>query len=114
MEQWKEKLRKFGLKEWGMLLIAGLCCLIIVIPARDETEEQATQNTEYSYVRKEEETDYVTKLEQRLENLLSGVKGVGGVKVMITVDGSIKKTVLQDGTKETEQSTEQDKAFIYT
>ena len=78
MEKLKEKLRGFGLKEWGMILIAGLCCLIIVLPAEEkESTEPTVKNTEYiAENEKEEEQDYVKELEHRLEELLSCVEAV--------------------------------------
>ena len=106
-KKWKEKIKQFGVKEWVAFLIVGVCCLIIVIPTKTEQEEIKPIEEE----RKEEkEIDYVTNLEQRLITLLSCVEGVGEVNVMITVESTTKKSVLQDGSKEMEQSKEQDSA----
>lgn len=106
---WFEKLKGFGVKEWGAILLAGICCLIIVFPAKGEekTIQQAErQETIESIVPK----DYVETLEERLTELLASVENVGEVKVMITVKSTTEKTVLQDGTKEEEKSTEKDSA----
>ena len=110
----KEKLRSFGVKEWAMVLVTGLCCLIIVFPmgnGKTDTgqKEQEQEETRKSEVPKEE-TGYTDLLEQQLEQLLSDVKGVGEVKVMMTVSGTVKKHVLQDGSHEREQVTEADSA----
>ena len=110
----KEKLRSFGVKEWGMLLIAGLCCLIIVFPNGEKDEQKGQGSTERPVSQEEiqegEETDYITRLEKRLTDLLASVENVGKVKVMITVDSTTRKSVLQDGSRETEQTTETDSA----
>lgn len=106
-KQWKEKIQSLGVKEWVAFLIIGVCCLIIVLPTKTEEVKPIEENREEETITAE---DYVTKLEQRLVNLLSCVEDVGTVKVMITVESTTQKSVLQDGTKETEQSTEKDSA----
>ena len=108
-----EKLRSFGVKEWGMLLIAGVCCLVIVFPTGKETTEEKQDKTgEKNLVVQEAKNgqDYVTQMEHRLTELLSSVEDVGKVEVMITVAGTTTKNVLQDGSREQEQSTETDSA----
>lgn len=108
-----EKLRSFGVKEWGMLLIAGVCCLVIVFPTgKEKTEETQIKTGEKELVVQEAENgqDYVTQMEHRLTELLSSVEEVGQVKVMITVAGTTTKNVLQDGSREKEQSIETDSA----
>ena len=114
VQKLKEKLLKFGVKEWGMLLVAGICCLVIVLPFGDGEEAGKQESAWQQELRQEtgtvESLDYVEQLEQRLSELLSCVKDVGAVKVMITVSGTVEKQILQDGTKEAEQSMEQDSA----
>lgn len=111
----KEKLRSLGLKEWGMILIAGLCCLIIVFPFGTEAKNDGQDRTEYQVPGEEkkqngEAMDYVAQMENRLAELLSNVEDVGEVKVMVTVTSTTKKNVLQDGSRENEQTTETDSA----
>lgn len=109
-----EKLRSFGIKQWGMVLIVGLCCLIIVFPTekaavnqngiKEENGQEEGMNAD------KEKEEYESKLEERLEELLTGVKDVGKVKVMVTVNCSVRQNVLQDGSRELEQNTETDSA----
>lgn len=110
----KEKLLSFGVKEWGMLLVAGLCCLVIVFPTKKEEEENQKgvmqQTGLETGMQNTESADYVTRMEEKLSELLSGVEHVGKVSVMITVNGSVEKNILQDGSRETEQMTETDSA----
>lgn len=112
----KEKVLSFGLKEWGTVLVAGICCLVIVFPSgKKQTESEnrsgsQKEETSGSTQTETKEKTYTQELEDRLEELLSGVKNVGKVKVMITVAGSAEKEVLKDGSQETEQITEQDSA----
>lgn len=112
-----DKLRSFGLKQWGMVLLAGLCCLVIVFPTKAEGEksealEAGSQNEESRKAGTElaAEEEYTAKLEKRLSELLSGVENVGNVKVMITVGSTGTKSILQDGSRESEQITETDSA----
>ncbi len=112
----KEKLRTLGIKEWGMLLLAGICCLVIVFPMGDDATEEdkgstgRVENNNSTVSSAEAKQDYVNQLEERLAELLSCVENVGQVKVMITVDGTTEKKVLQDGSRESEQTTETDSA----
>lgn len=112
----KEKLHSFGIKEWAMILIAGLCCVIIVFPFGKEETTSGQSGTEGTAVQgvetqgAKENTDYVGQLESRLSELLSSVENVGKVKVMITVTSTTEKNVLQDGSRESEQTTETDSA----
>jgi len=107
----REKISSLGIKEWGMVLLVGLCCLIIVFPVKkqEEAEEKRSEPVQHG-INKIEETDYVVQLENRLSNLLCGVENVGNVKVMITVNGTVRKNILQDGSHETEEMTETDSA----
>lgn len=118
LQEWvksgKDKIRSFGIKEWGMLLLAGICCMVIIFPGgkKDENlqEELMYQEPYKTDGNIETETDYAAELENRLSDLLSGVENVGRVKVMITVTGTVRKNILQDGSRETEKMTETDSA----
>ena len=112
----KEKVFSFGIKQWGMLLLAGICCLVIVFPMGYEEKESEEESINRNAVLQkntsamQENTDYVAQLEQRLAEILSGVKDVGRVQVMITANRTVQKNVLQDGSREREQVTETDSA----
>ena len=111
----KEKLRSMGVKQWGVLLLAGICCLIIVFPTGEKKENQPEGNADdltYSGYSAEKETkeDYAQQMEQRVAKLLSRVKDVGRVEVMVTVSSTGGKTVLQDGTREVSRIEETDSA----
>lgn len=114
----KEKLLSFGLKQWGMILLAGVCCLIIVFPMGTDGEDKQSGGAETVRNLTAEEREgtkqgsdaYTEQLESELAELLSCVKHVGKVKVMITVRGTAEKKVLQDGSQEREEITETDSA----
>ncbi len=114
----KEKLLSLGVKQWAMLLLAGVCCLVIVFPTGKAEKKTPPGNTNtesgaeawYGESENKEPETYTEQMEARLTELLSCVKHVGKVKVMITVSNSGQKNVLQDGSRETEQVTEIDSA----
>ena len=114
----KEKLLSLGVRQWGMLLLAGVCLLVIVFPMEKQQEEKTSKENESvkstmdnrGTAEMQEENDFVAQQEKKLSALLSAVKDAGKVQVMITVDRSVQKNVLQDGSTETEQLTETDSA----
>ena len=116
MAKGKEKLLSLGIKQWGMMLLAGICCLVIVFPMGKEEkkseEENQNRNAEGQQTIKytQEDSDYIKQQETRLEEILSGVKDVGKVRVMITANRTVQRNVLQDGSREQEQLTETDSA----
>ncbi len=111
-----ERIRGFGLKEWGTVLIVGICFLIIALPSGSspKNEEGGTPKgnvpTAVPKNTTEKNGDYVSELEQRLEELLVQVEGIGKVQVMITVSSTTERIVLRDGQEAWESSTEQDSA----
>ena len=116
LEKGKEKLLSLGIKQWAMLLLMGICCMVIVFPMGGEEKESSESEGNLAEIRKQgnsqnqEEADYIGQLEQRLAEILSGVKDVGRVQVMITANRTVQKNVLQDGQREREQVTENDSA----
>ena len=110
----KEKLLSMGIRQWGMLLLAGICCLAIVFPMEKEEKEAEESNNKnmerQQSVSNGQETDYIKQLESRLEDILSDVEHVGQVKVMITANRTVQKNVLRDEKNEWEQKTEMDSA----
>ncbi len=109
MEKGKERIKKFGLKEWGTILIVGLCFLVMAIPGgTKEKEETGKKEQEAAETESEEKKSYTDRMEERVEELLSCVENVGKVKVMITVASTEEKNVLKDGTSQTERTTEND------
>ncbi|MBP3325343.1 MAG: stage III sporulation protein AG [Coprococcus sp.] len=92
------------LRNFVMLLLAGICLMIIVWPTSGTSskgddgvvatsEKEAENNTE-SYI---SQTDAYTKqLEQRLSKLLSSMNGVGDVQVMITLKDNGENIVEKD------------------
>ena len=116
IEKGRERMKKFGIREWGMILLVGICFLVLVMPVKagekekNPEEERQEQSNKNITVEESEAATYTEELEQRVEELLSCVQAVGKVKVMITVDATGEKNVLTDGVREKKETTEQDSA----
>ena len=109
----KGEKKELGLKEWGMILGAGVLLLTLSVPEffqNDTKEEQQLLPSQTVQTDVETTEGYVRQLEQRLEQLLSHVEGAGMVQVMITVQASKEKIVLKDLDYRQETTTEQDGA----
>ena len=50
IEKGKKKLLSLGVKQWGMLLLAGICCLVIVFPMGSGEEEPAGEDGGRDYL----------------------------------------------------------------
>lgn len=92
-KKWK-KIRK---DQWLIVFLAGVLLLVIAMPTdcgtssgsnRSEPEEQQTETGL--------KNDYEEVLEQRLEQVLSQMEGVGRVQVMITLKDSGESVVEKD------------------
>lgn len=106
-----ERVRRFGIKEWGIVLVAGVCLLILAIPGgKTQTESAGEGRAQESRLLMEESStqEYTERMERRLEEALQKVAGIGRVTVMITVKSTTEKVVLKDEPTETERMVEQD------
>lgn len=89
------------IKNIGMekLLIIAICgVILIMLPSNGKKnvnkEEKETEEKSKSIEMSNDE--YCDKLEKRLEDLLSNIKGIGEVKVMITLKSTKEKVVLTE------------------
>lgn len=96
----KEKKWKTWKKDqWLIVFLAGVLLLVIAIPTgsnkddSDDTKKMLSQETNDS---DKEEWSYETQLEERLEEILRHVEGVGQVQVMITLKDSGEALVEKD------------------
>lgn len=98
--------RKGGKEQWIILIIAGILLLVIAMPT--EKNYTQTEETEETVSISETTDDYVEKMEQRLENTLEQVQGVGKTTVMITLASSSEKIIEKDTETRTSSSTNTD------
>ena len=112
----KERMSKFGIRDWGMVLLVGICFLVLVIPVKAGEEEKDSGEDRQEQIQgniqtgENKKTTYTEELEQRVEELLACVEHVGNVKVMITVNSTEEKNVLKDGMQEKKETSEADSA----
>ena len=74
---WK-KLSENKKNQWIILLLVGILLVVISIPTKTNTKTETGRETS------EENEINSTETEQRLENILSQMQGIGKVHVMIT------------------------------
>ena len=98
---WKAMRSKLNLKsgknKWLVMLAVGLIFLILAFPFGSEKKEDLKETSDPVSLQREETetvedtTSYERLLEQRLEEILSHVDGVGRVEVMIVLKSSEEK-----------------------
>lgn len=116
MLHWKEKLdsfrKKAGIKNICLLLLAGGLLLLSsassLFSGKNGEKEQEQIDTGKVETVQETSADEAGQWEEKLEKLLSGVKGVGKVNVMITLSDAGEKIVLKDQKSSTESLNETD------
>ena len=93
-----------------IILIIGIIILImtnIFITNINKTDSNS-QSTDFLVDVSDEDLDYGILLEKKLEDTLSKLKGVGEVKVMITLEDTVEKIPAFNTTKNNETSNEID------
>ena len=128
-KKWKQ-LKK---SDWAVLALVGVLLLVIAIPLDSDkkTNEKGTTSEEKDQQKSEEAVDekasngsvgqtaaetggrseeYVTYLENKLEEVLSQMDGVGRVEVMITVSDGGESVVEKDRASTATTTTENDSA----
>ena len=95
MKQWKNKLKSLKKDQILILLLAGVLLLVISIPVDEDTagapEEELTAET-----KTDPAVSKARELEQRLEEILSSVEGIGKTRVMLTLKSEGRKIVEKD------------------
>ena len=92
-------MKNINLRSIGMdkLAIMVACGLIIVICTFNEKGNSKNKNTETSIVSNEYTTDeYEKRLENKLNDILEKMEGVGDVEVMVTLKNTKEKVVLME------------------
>lgn len=107
-EEWKKKYWPPKKDQLLILVLLGLLLAVIVFPAEPGEKEEKEQEVMAAAKSKEAEgEEYGSRMEQKLEDLLGTVEGVGEVRVMLTFVGSGEKKVEKDQTTgESQQSVE--------
>lgn len=114
---WKEKQwKKWRKDQWLIVFLAGILLLVIAIPTgsdRQKDKGQSEAQSESGQIQQDGQntrTDYETMLEQRLEDVLSRIDGVGKVQVMITLKDNGEAIVEKDVQSSENSTSESDDA----
>lgn len=119
MEKKKLSIKEIGLPKLFLLLGAGILLLVLSLPDGKSKNEAQTPQTQSGTGQNasggallsgapEEEEETVKEMEERLETLLRKVKGIGDVKVMITLKSTKERVVLKDSPYTSNNSVEVD------
>lgn len=94
-KQWKKD-------QWLIVFLAGVLLLVIAIPTGSNKNAGENEDGVKSVLSQEDDsaiedgTSYETQLEERLEEILRSVEGVGRVEVMITLKNDGESVVEKD------------------
>lgn len=111
--------RWFKRKNLVVLVLTGVLLVIITFPIKNDNKQNTKSDIQREGVVRvsdmstdriqyEETYEYADYLERELEEILSKMKGVGNVKVMITMEGSKELIVHQDEKFSSSDSSETD------
>lgn len=116
MDKKKISLKEIGLPRLALVFVAGLLIILLSIPGifnSNKPSEENTQDKNSQVVQKDTNTTsydtntYISEMENKLENILSKVSGIGKVEVMITLKASEEQVPLKD-TPSTQESVNED------
>ena len=102
--------------DWIALALTGAILLIIALPqdnenkaikAEETIQEEVTQSSDNS-----QPESYVSYLEDRLEEVLGQMEGVGKVKVMITISDGGETVVEKDVRTTIDSETQEETVFV--
>ena len=93
----KKSILSIGIDKWIMLALAGLLLVTgtAFFPDNKNTGKNFSDKNE-GVINEREDNEYVAGMEKELTDILESIKGVGKVKVMITVGDDGKQIVLRE------------------
>ena len=93
----KKSILSIGIDKWIMLALAGLLLVTgtAFFPDKKNTGKNYLDKNE-GVINEREDNEYVAGMEKELTDILESIKGVGKVKVMITVGDDGKQIVLRE------------------
>lgn len=104
-----KKGKKLKKDQWLILFLAGIFFLVVAMPTGKQKSEASGPGTADSEPEEstslQKDSDYAAVLEQRLEQILAGMDGVGEVQVMITFADEGESVVEKDVTMRQEADT---------
>ena len=129
MSRWREFIRQKQWKQmkksdWIVLALFGVLLLVIAVPIGERRSQADSRAGQGAYMPDEggtaedgstretqtEQERYVAYMEERLEDVLSQMEGVGKVEVMLTVSDTGEYVVEKDAERKETVTTESDAA----
>ena len=105
----KKTKKEPGIKEWAIILAAGVLLLLLSVPDLFQKEKKEAVDAGAAVQQRQEETEeYAERMERKLREMLLEVNGVTSAEVMITVKSTMEKVVLQDTLTDTDTLRETD------
>lgn len=105
----KKTKKEPGVKEWAVILGAGVLLLFLSVPDFFREKEKTVASSGAKMQRKESQSEgYAQQMEKKLKEMLLKMNGVSGAEVIITLKSTTEKVVLRDKTVSTEQLQEED------
>lgn len=107
-------IKEIGLPKIITLIAVGIFLLVLSVPGlldtNTGTKESPSESIGVTSTQKTTDTTnvYVENMEQKLENVLKKVDGIGDVEVMLTVKSSKEQVALKDGTNSQTSNSETD------
>lgn len=98
MEKYKKIMGRMDRQKWVVCILLGVLLMVIAIPVDTKENKEEKEEEEQA---QEGVADYERTMEDRVEDILSQVEGVGEVKVMITLEDEGESIVEKDDSKET-------------
>lgn len=113
--EWKDIIAKMKEKKpdktgWIILILFGVLLLVIAFPTGEKFGTKQDKTTEKTKTVKQPVVAVETDQEKQLSDMLSGIEGVGRVRVMITYKDSGTQVVEKDDNSTLNHSTEDDKS----
>ena len=93
---------------WIILVLFGVLLLVITLPTGEKLAAKADTEAETAETTRQSSTQEETVQEKQLADILSGIEGVGKVRVMITYKDSGTQVVEKDTSSSTNNTTEED------
>ncbi len=109
-EKIREVVQKCGLGKIATMILCGILLLVLSLGGlggSKSTKEMTERSVEKERDEKNELTTYRETVENEVEQMLSGVEGVGNAQVMLTLKASGEKVTLKDRTTEEGKSEEE-------
>lgn len=104
MEKKKLSLKEIGLPKLAIMLVAGILIILLSFPGIFESKKPSKDIVQTNNKVNQNDTNttsydtntYITEMENKLENILRKVSGIGEVEVMITLKASKEQIPLKD------------------